>query len=142
MYVQSGNRLVQFDSKKNGISFMLYVITTDCHYRYPSVWPLSLLAFRATAHALAFPRDSRRERVRSAGSVMPEEFIENQTQSSLLGHIFRKHVKPKKQHEIRKLGMVQEFLFSMVAKFEGKLKIAHFFLTVSSFFIPAGETTL
>ncbi|XP_045900939.1 protein RRNAD1 isoform X1 [Micropterus dolomieu] len=72
--------------------------------RYPSVWPLSLLAFRATAHALAFPRECRRERGRAAGSVKPEEFLENQSQSSLLGHIFRKHVKPKKQHEIRKLG--------------------------------------
>ncbi|XP_039973757.1 protein RRNAD1 isoform X2 [Xiphias gladius] len=74
--------------------------------RYPSVWPLSLLAFRATAHALAFPRECRRERGRVFGAVKPEEFLENQSQSSLLGHIFRKHVKPKKQHEIRKLGML------------------------------------
>ncbi|XP_074540339.1 methyltransferase-like protein 25B [Halichoeres trimaculatus] len=72
--------------------------------RYPSVWPLSLLAFRATAHALAFPRECRPSRGRAAGSEKPEEFSENQSQSSLLGHIFRKHVKPKKQHEIRKLG--------------------------------------
>lgn len=68
--------------------------------RYPSVWPLSLLAFRATAHALAFPRDNAHNRE----TLRPEEFQENQSQSSLLGHIFRKHVKPKKQHEIRKLG--------------------------------------
>ncbi|KAG7221172.1 hypothetical protein INR49_017491 [Caranx melampygus] len=40
------------------------------------------------------------------GYVKPEEFQENQSQSSLLGHIFRKHVKPKKQHEIRKLGLL------------------------------------
>ncbi|XP_029360454.1 methyltransferase-like protein 25B [Echeneis naucrates] len=72
--------------------------------RYPAVWPLSLLAFRATAHALAFPRECRWELGRTVGSVKPEEFQENQSQSSLLGHIFRKHVKPKKQHEIRKLG--------------------------------------
>uniref|UniRef100_A0A669CWS7 Methyltransferase like 25B n=1 Tax=Oreochromis niloticus TaxID=8128 RepID=A0A669CWS7_ORENI len=72
--------------------------------RYPSVWPLSLLAFRATAHALAFPRESRSEGCRVGGSVKPKEFLENHSQSSLLGHIFRKHVKPKKQHEIRKLG--------------------------------------
>ncbi|KAM4567979.1 methyltransferase-like protein 25B isoform 2-T2 [Fundulus diaphanus] len=72
--------------------------------RYPSVWPLSLLAFRATAHALAFPRECRPDRGRVAGSQRPDEFLENQSQSSLLGHIFRKHVKPKKQHEIRKLG--------------------------------------
>ncbi|XP_058503529.1 protein RRNAD1 isoform X1 [Solea solea] len=77
--------------------------------RYPTMWPLSLLAFRATAHALAFPRDCRRERGGgggggSGGSPVPQEFQENQSQSSLLGHIFRKHVKPKKQHEIRRLG--------------------------------------
>ncbi|XP_034001756.1 protein RRNAD1 isoform X1 [Trematomus bernacchii] len=66
--------------------------------RYPSVWPLSLLAFRATAQALAFPRESRE----SGGGA--EEFQNNESQSSLLRHIFRKHVKPKKQHEIRKLG--------------------------------------
>ncbi|XP_012708126.2 protein RRNAD1 [Fundulus heteroclitus] len=72
--------------------------------RYPSVWPLSLLAFRATAHALAFPRECRPDRGRVAGSQRPDEFLKNQSQSSLLGHIFRKHVKPKKQHEIRKLG--------------------------------------
>lgn len=76
------------------------------YYRYPAVWPLSLLAFRATAHALAFPRESSHDRRRVSDSVKPEEFMENQCQSSLLGHIFRKHVKPKKQHEIRKLGMV------------------------------------
>lgn len=74
------------------------------------MWPLSLLAFRATSHALAFPRESRRDRGRVSDSVKPEEFMENQSQSSLLGHIFRKHVKPKKQHEIRKLGTVQAFL--------------------------------
>lgn len=72
--------------------------------RYPSVWPLSLLAFRATAHALAFPRQHRHDGVRFTGPMKPAEFLGNQSQSSLLGHIFRKHVKPKKQHEIRKLG--------------------------------------
>ncbi|XP_051922317.1 protein RRNAD1 isoform X1 [Hippocampus zosterae] len=74
------------------------------HRRYPSVWPLSLLAFRATAHSLAFPRSSRRSQTRPDAQAKPEEFQENQNQSSLLTHAFRKHVKPKKQHEIRKLG--------------------------------------
>ncbi|XP_072249851.1 methyltransferase-like protein 25B [Leuresthes tenuis] len=72
--------------------------------RYPSMWPLSLLAFRATAHALAFPRECRDDRGSVTGLFKPEEFQKNHSQSSLLGHIFRKHVKPKKQHEIRKLG--------------------------------------
>ncbi|XP_029927401.1 methyltransferase-like protein 25B [Myripristis murdjan] len=73
--------------------------------RYPSVWPLSLLAFRSTAHGLAFPR-CERGGGSGAGALKPEEFLENASQSSLLGHIFRKHVKPKKQHEIRKLGLL------------------------------------
>lgn len=74
-----------------------------CHLRYGSVWPLSLLAFRTAAHRLAFPRDLRQDRA----ARKPEEFQENESQSSMLRHIFRKHVKPKKQHEIRKLGMVR-----------------------------------
>ncbi|XP_072535631.1 methyltransferase-like protein 25B [Salminus brasiliensis] len=73
---------------------------------YPSVWPLSLLALRATAHTLSFPRTPSDHRIveDTVGHVKPEEFLSNSSQSSLLGHIFRKHVKPKKQHEIRKLG--------------------------------------
>ncbi|KAI4893287.1 hypothetical protein NFI96_019690 [Prochilodus magdalenae] len=72
---------------------------------YPSVWPLSLLALRATAHTLAFPRTPTGHQVpHTVGLLKPEEFISNRSQSSLLGHIFRKHVKPKKQHEICKLG--------------------------------------
>uniref|UniRef100_UPI003AAA92CB methyltransferase-like protein 25B n=1 Tax=Centroberyx gerrardi TaxID=166262 RepID=UPI003AAA92CB len=82
----------------------LLLDATQRDRRYPAVWPLSLLAFRTAAHGLAFPRASRRERSGEEGAVKPEEFLENQSQSSLLGHIFRKHVKPKKQHEIRKLG--------------------------------------
>ncbi|XP_024241608.1 protein RRNAD1 isoform X2 [Oncorhynchus tshawytscha] len=71
---------------------------------YSCVWPLSLLAFRATAHALTFPRTPQGNRRHEVGMLKPEEFLENKSQSSLLGHIFRKHVKPKKQHEIRSLG--------------------------------------
>ncbi|KAM9783167.1 methyltransferase-like protein 25B [Neosynchiropus ocellatus] len=69
--------------------------------RYPSVWPLTLLAHRSAAHALAFPRGSGSK---TCGRDTPEEFLKNQSQSSLLEHIFRKHVKPKKQHEICRLG--------------------------------------
>ncbi|MCI4374513.1 hypothetical protein PGIGA_G00006940 [Pangasianodon gigas] len=71
---------------------------------YPCVWPLSLLALRATAHTLAFPRMS--PTYWSKDMVKADEFHSNSSQSSLLDHIFRKHVKPKKQHEIRKLGML------------------------------------
>lgn len=75
-------------------------------FSYPSVWPLSLLALRTAAHALSFPRKAPAGHPRDAGAQMPDEFTSNQSQSSLLGHIFRKHVKPKKQHEIRRLGKV------------------------------------
>ncbi|KAK2902940.1 hypothetical protein QQF64_010185 [Cirrhinus molitorella] len=72
--------------------------------RYPSVWPLSLLALRTAAHVLSFPRKAPGGHGQDTGAAVPEEFQSNQSQSSLLGHIFRKHVKPKKQHEICRLG--------------------------------------
>ncbi|XP_001367562.1 methyltransferase-like protein 25B isoform X2 [Monodelphis domestica] len=64
--------------------------------RYRSVWPLTLLALKATARALTFTRMPE--------SLGPSEFQENPSQSSQLAAQFRKHVKPKKQHEIRRLG--------------------------------------
>ncbi|XP_052585984.1 methyltransferase-like protein 25B isoform X4 [Peromyscus californicus insignis] len=64
--------------------------------RYRSVWPLTLLALKSTACALAFTR--------TPGFQTPSEFLENPSQSSRLTAPFRKHVKPKKQHEIRRLG--------------------------------------
>ncbi|XP_049638230.1 methyltransferase-like protein 25B [Suncus etruscus] len=64
--------------------------------RYRSVWPLTLLALKATASALAFTR--------TPGFDAPSEFRENHSQSSRLTAPFRKHVRPKKQHEIRRFG--------------------------------------
>ncbi|XP_077012611.1 methyltransferase-like protein 25B isoform X3 [Tamandua tetradactyla] len=64
--------------------------------RYRSVWPLTLLALKSTAFALAFTR--------TPGFQTPSEFLENPSQSSRLTAPFRKHVRPKKQHEIRRLG--------------------------------------
>uniref|UniRef100_A0A7M4EK87 Methyltransferase like 25B n=1 Tax=Crocodylus porosus TaxID=8502 RepID=A0A7M4EK87_CROPO len=66
---------------------------------YSMVWPLSLLAFKATAHALALPRAHC-----GGANGRPEEFQENLCQSARLHPVFRKHVKPKKQHEIWQLG--------------------------------------
>ncbi|KAL4646765.1 protein RRNAD1 isoform X1 [Arapaima gigas] len=83
------------------------MLTDRC---YPSVWPLSLLAFRTAAHVLAFSRRPLDQKKPDAGSSLPEEFHKNNSQSSLLGHIFRKHVKPKKQHEIRRLGALVKTL--------------------------------
>ncbi|XP_045154424.1 methyltransferase-like protein 25B isoform X2 [Echinops telfairi] len=67
-----------------------------------SVWPLTLLALKATACALAFTR--------TPGFQTPSEFLENPSQSSRLPPLFRKHVRPKKQHEIRRLGEVRTHL--------------------------------
>ncbi|XP_036988450.2 methyltransferase-like protein 25B isoform X3 [Artibeus jamaicensis] len=64
--------------------------------RYRSVWPLTLLALKSTAYALAFNR--------TPGFQTPSEFLENPSQSSRLTAPFRKHVRPKKQHEIQRLG--------------------------------------
>ncbi|XP_077776727.1 methyltransferase-like protein 25B isoform X2 [Podarcis muralis] len=72
--------------------------------RYSSVWPLSLLAFKASADTLAFPRRPSGWAGKSKEAGRPEEFRDNQCQSSRLPPLFRKHVKPKKQHEIRRLG--------------------------------------
>uniref|UniRef100_A0A8C8SNE9 Ribosomal RNA adenine dimethylase domain containing 1 n=1 Tax=Pelusios castaneus TaxID=367368 RepID=A0A8C8SNE9_9SAUR len=69
------------------------------------VWPLSLLAFKATAHALAFSRTPW-GRGSTSKDGKPEEFRENCCQSSRLNPLFRRHVKPKKQHEIWHLGKV------------------------------------
>lgn len=63
------------------------------------MWPLTLLALKSTAYALAFTR--------TPGSQTPSEFLENPSQSSRLTAPFRKHVRPKKQHEIRRLGEVR-----------------------------------
>ncbi|RLV87521.1 hypothetical protein DV515_00015652 [Chloebia gouldiae] len=57
-----------------------------------ATWPLSLLAFAAAARGLAFPRGCPR------GSPRPP------CQSSQLHPLLRRHVKPKKQHEIQRLG--------------------------------------
>ncbi|NXD44914.1 RRNAD protein, partial [Copsychus sechellarum] len=59
-----------------------------------AAWPLSLLAFAAAARALAFPRGCR------GGSPRPP------CQSSHLHPLLRRHVKPKKQHEIQRLSEV------------------------------------
>ncbi|NWI06327.1 RRNAD protein, partial [Tichodroma muraria] len=59
-----------------------------------AAWPLSLLAFAAAARALAFPRGC------PGGSPHPP------CQSSHLHPLLRRHIKPKKQHEIQRLGKV------------------------------------
>ncbi|NWV38405.1 RRNAD protein, partial [Grantiella picta] len=61
-----------------------------------AAWPLSLLAFAAAARALAFPRGC------------PGESPHPPCQSSRLHPLLRRHIKPKKQHEVRRLGKVEQ----------------------------------
>ncbi|XP_066842262.1 methyltransferase-like protein 25B [Anser cygnoides] len=63
-----------------------------------AAWPLSLLAFAAAARALALPRG------RPGGAPRPP------CHSPRLHPLLRRHVKPKKQHEIRRLGKVLQRL--------------------------------
>uniref|UniRef100_A0ACB8G7F2 Uncharacterized protein n=1 Tax=Sphaerodactylus townsendi TaxID=933632 RepID=A0ACB8G7F2_9SAUR len=60
---------------------------------------------RAAAHALALPRGPRGEGGTLADGKL-EEFQGNPQHSSKLHPLFRKHVKPKKQHEIRQLAQL------------------------------------
>lgn len=78
------------------------------------MYPLSLLAFVATAHALSVPRHPRRQReecreerraAEKGGGSRGERRMPAQVAG--LGHVFRRHVKPKKQHEIRNLAEVR-----------------------------------
>ncbi|XP_069460723.1 methyltransferase-like protein 25B isoform X2 [Ambystoma mexicanum] len=71
--------------------------------RYRSVWPLSLLALKVTAQVLAYPRTPKHNSC-DESKTWQKEFRDTHCQSSMLNPIFRKHVKPKKQHEIRQLG--------------------------------------
>ncbi|KAF4802323.1 Protein RRNAD1 [Turdus rufiventris] len=63
-----------------------------------AAWPLSLLAFATAARALAFHRGC------PGGSLRPP------CQSSHLHPLLRRHVKPKKQHEIQRLSKLLQRL--------------------------------
>ncbi|XP_054043798.1 LOW QUALITY PROTEIN: methyltransferase-like protein 25B [Rissa tridactyla] len=67
-------------------------------------WPLSLLAFAAAARALALPRDGGGSSGGEGGAPRPP------CQSPRLHPLLRRHVKPKKQHEIRRLGKLLQRL--------------------------------
>lgn len=65
-----------------------------------TVFPLSLIAFKVCCFQL--PLSRRYDVVQDDGEFNQK----GASQSSLIKHIFRKHVNPKKQHEIRKLSKV------------------------------------
>ena len=64
------------------------------------VYPLSLLAFAAAAGALALPRVQQQQ---PPGSSSGDG---GRCQVAGLDHLYRRHVKPKKQHEIKCLAKV------------------------------------
>ncbi|XP_022110350.1 LOW QUALITY PROTEIN: protein RRNAD1-like [Acanthaster planci] len=61
-----------------------------------TVWPLSLLAFRAATLALALRRTA----------AQPAKLHPQSGRNPDLSHCYRAHVKPKKQHEIERLAAV------------------------------------
>lgn len=97
-----------------------------CHMKWPTytnfhrksarvekVYPLSLLAFVATAHALSVPRQPQQYgrgvgAGKYAGQNSGAVSGRGRAQVDGLDHMFRRHVKLKKQHEIRNLVEVRE----------------------------------
>ncbi|XP_074650744.1 methyltransferase-like protein 25B [Tubulanus polymorphus] len=71
----------------------------DC-VQYGDVWPLSLLCYKATASSLSLPRTHYSSSSSSSSSADGDAGKQHVTS---LSHCYRKHVKPKKQHEIKQL---------------------------------------
>lgn len=97
-------------------------LTNFRSFSVDKVYPLSLLAFVATAHALSVPRHPQRYRreagegrdvAQSSGGVCREK---GRVQSQVVGldHMFRRHVKLKKQHEIKNLVEVRETVLPLI----------------------------
>ena len=66
------------------------------------VYPLSLLAFGAAAQALALPRLPHSQQTHVGSHQLEGEC----SQVKGIDHLYRRHVKPKKQHEIKCLAEV------------------------------------
>ncbi|CAD5120496.1 DgyrCDS9062 [Dimorphilus gyrociliatus] len=66
----------------------LLSLLSDGQWKSSKVWPLGLLAYRRAIHSLSLKR------------YIPESVKFKDGQYLNLNQIFRKHVKPKKQHEI------------------------------------------
>ncbi|XP_078001200.1 methyltransferase-like protein 25B [Glandiceps talaboti] len=72
----------------------------DRSIKYSKVWPLSLLAYRATVHAIALrrtPQDGRDD------DAVEHLLKKTSTSYEHLSRHYRRHVKPKKQYEICRL---------------------------------------
>ena len=93
----------------NTASFHDYAVDW-CRSKCTVVLPLSLLAFSATAAALSYPYTAKdnNDIIEPLGGGGACEYG---PQVSGLSHLFRRHVKPKKQHEIKELAKVSGRIF-------------------------------
>ncbi|XP_066930345.1 methyltransferase-like protein 25B isoform X1 [Clytia hemisphaerica] len=64
------------------------ILLSSAHKSYKSVWPLSLLSFIATCHGLSLNRQQK------------EEFKNPTKLPKEIADVFKKHIKPKKRHEL------------------------------------------
>lgn len=90
------------DIKPEDLAFLIDVQDEEKDYKIDKVWPLELLALKASVKAYSLPRQPW-----TKADVCKAFFKEDDVNSSWkteypneLKHVFRKHIKPKKQHEI------------------------------------------
>ncbi|XP_062587988.1 uncharacterized protein LOC134249678, partial [Saccostrea cucullata] len=78
------------------------------------VWPLSLLAFRQCTRTYSLARSQQEVKVQDLSKLSSQRYVQDQETSSVAQRVsnpdtkyyeyLRKHVKPKKLHEIKSLG--------------------------------------
>ncbi|XP_062614488.1 methyltransferase-like protein 25B [Saccostrea cucullata] len=84
------------------------------------VWPLSLLAFRQCTRTYSLARSQQEVKVQDLSKLSSQRYVQDQETSSVAQRVsnpdtkyyeyLRKHVKPKKLHEIKSLGKALRFL--------------------------------
>uniref|UniRef100_F6PZV6 Methyltransferase domain-containing protein n=1 Tax=Ciona intestinalis TaxID=7719 RepID=F6PZV6_CIOIN len=79
---------------------------------YPKVWPLSLLAFKKTSEVLTNLRNHHNLSSFFISCIQLDEYTGVVLQNKNLDSVFRRHVNPKKQHEISILSGVISKSFS------------------------------
>ena len=96
----------------------------DSHKRsFSKVYPLSLLAFSSASHSLSLSRHP------SSSAIHLGRDEKGKAQLKGLDHLFRCHLKPKKQHEIKLLGEVIYWLYDVLVVFQ-RFEISHLFIVL------------
>ena len=85
-------------------SSIIYFFCSQSKESPHSVLPLSLLAFVVSCEVLSYPS------VPANDDDTLDSSNEPQSQIPQIDHMFRRHVNPKKQHEIKQLGKVNAVL--------------------------------